>query len=902
MALERIGLGGVATLDPRQFVQGADQARDSLGRFLKKADQAPATFNRMSQSFARASAQIARGARQIGTGVRSLGAGLRNAALGFAPLAFAVAAGIKTAASFEKQMSAVGAITRASAGDMALLADKAEEMGIKSVFSATESAQAMEFMARSGASTTQIIGGLTGVMAAAAAEGIDLATSADIIAQTTKIMGRTWEQAGNTADVLALTSASTNTNIRSLGETMRFGGQVAADLGIRFEETAAIFGTLADAGLRGSIGGTSLVNMLNKLSKPSQKSAALMKKWGINIGKANIAGGGLADIIAKINKRVQKIPGAFAKSGVATELFGIRGRRAFSALAKVGPETLKKLTANLLKASDGIGAAQEAALKRLDNFSGAFVLFSSSLQAASIKIFKPLLEPFKEAIRGVTLALNNVLLPLGRIRRAFSDTGKGVVDVTALTEQFGVTSVDIAFGVNDAIDTMLRTWDKFTTIVKAVSNVLSDTFGGDTVRQMAKWAVLIAIAAGVIAPLLLGFVAVGFAISGITAVIGGLISIVAGFATIIGGAAGFIITLLSGPVLVALGLVALAFFALRREGESVGQTMIRVWGSIRDGAVALWENTLKPIISGFMQRWAVMAQFIGEVWDTTFGEVVIVLQGAWSAIKTIFTDVFGAWGSGTGIMAEDWMAFGQGAATFIGLVISGIIKTVGFLIKAFTFVAVGLLKVLSLPFMLWEKFVQGVLNNITAFMEDGFLGGMINLAKTLFNVLTIPFRAMLQLAVKAIELIPGIKLPSGIKEFLEKGFQTKQIFEEAKKPELVAVAATAAETVAPRIAPPTVAEEKGILGRIQDEIAAVTQLKAEEKQKAAETPKTEVKIDLTDKRTLDINNQLCVDNEEVSIARERHKQEIQDRAGFKATPWQRRIAVESGAAPLKKAG
>ena len=899
MALERIGIGGVLTFNQGQFVKGTNEARDSLGRFIKTSNQVPPTMQKMGASVTRAFKQIGSGTKMIGTGIKQMGAGLAQASVGLLPLTAAVGAGVKTAAGFEKQMGAVGAITRANAADMARLTAKAEEMGIKSVFSAQQSGEAMEFMARAGATTDQIMSGLSGVMNAASAEGIDLATSADIVAQSTKIMGRTWDQAANTADILALTSMKTNTNIVALGEALRFGGQSAANMGFSLEETAATMGLLADAGLRGSIGGTSLTNMFNKMLKPSAKAQKIQDQWNIKLTDGQGKMKSMAQIVGMFSKRLNKIRNPAERAALTTELFGIRGQRAFQALAKAGPEAMSALTEEMRKASHGIGAAAEASIKRLDNFSGAFTLFSSSIQAASIKIFKPLLGPMKEALQGFTEGLNNVLLPLGMIRAGFKDVDGKATTTAQLVKDFGGTSVQIAMGINDAIDTMISTWETLVTWVKATSRVLNETFGAGRMRTITKYAVLIGVAAAAAAPLILGLVTIGFAISGLMTLFSGLATVATGVFTIIKGA----ILLVAGafwPIVAVAGVLAIAFIALRREGESVGETVTRVWGNIKAGALALWHGVLVPMAQGFMQQWAVMSQFISEVWNQTFGEVVQVIKFAWSEIKATFMELFGAWFQGGGMMKSDWAETGKFIATTLGLVISGAIKVIGFFIKAAALAATTLFKILAWPFKMWDKLVKSVFDHILVFMEGGFTAGIINLGKTLFNVLTWPMRKFLELAAKAAELIPGVEVPQGIKDFLAGGFkQPESMF----KPENTArVAAEASQEVAQKQTAPTVAtapQEKGLLDRIQDEVRAITDLKAAEKQKAAETPKVEANINLEDKRTVDIRNNLCVDGEEMSIARERHKQEIQERAGFKSTPWQRRVALQQGAAPRK---
>lgn len=391
MAFERIGIGGFLKFDEKQALKGMNRARAGFAR-LKK------------------------GAGQVGAGLSQIGGGMRNMSLALAPLTAGLLFGIKKAADFEKKMSGVGAITRANASDMNRLTIEAKRQGVVSVFSASESAEAMEFLGRAGFNTTQIIDGLGGVMAAAAAEGIELAQSADIIARVVKGMGLEVTEASHIADVLALTSAKTNTSILALGESFKFGAPQAKTMGISVEETAAAFGALADAGLRGSIGGTSFSNMLIKLSKPSSKAKKLLKKFNIQLTDSSGKLRPLPDLIAQFSKKIDKIPNVVEKARIATELFGIRGAKAYSALALKGSKALRSLTADLKASSFGVGAAQEAADKRLDNFLGSLKLFGSSIEAVTIEFFGPLLTQFKDATQDITGGLNEVLFVIQKLK------------------------------------------------------------------------------------------------------------------------------------------------------------------------------------------------------------------------------------------------------------------------------------------------------------------------------------------------------------------------------------------------------------------------------------------------------------------------------------------------------
>ncbi len=384
MAFERIGVGGFLSFEEKKGIASMKRAGAAFGSLQKSAVS-------------------------FGKGMSQVGVGLRAAGIAGIAVTAGLGIGLSIAVDFEKQMSAVGAITRSNTEDMTRLTDEAKRQGIVSVFSATESAEAMEALGRAGFDTSQIIEGLGGVMNAAAAEGIGLAESASIISRIVKSMGLEIGRASNVADILVLTSAKSNTNIVQLGEAFKFGAPQARQMGIQTEELAAIFGKLADSGLDASTGGTNFTNFLVKLTKPSKEGARVMKKWGIELEDANKNLLPIGDIVDQFSKKLKGIPSATERARLATELFGIRGAKAFGALESAGGKAIKDLTQDLLESSFGIGAAAEAAERRLDNLAGAFTLFKSSVQSIFIGFFDPLLGPFKETVQDITGGLNQVL-------------------------------------------------------------------------------------------------------------------------------------------------------------------------------------------------------------------------------------------------------------------------------------------------------------------------------------------------------------------------------------------------------------------------------------------------------------------------------------------------------------
>jgi TP901 family phage tail tape measure protein len=686
MAFEKIGLGAVLTTDSRSAIKDMGAARNEMGQLVNASNRVPPPLRRIGQTATRTSAKIKAMGAGIARGTHKMSEGVRNLGLGMAPLSLGVGAAISQAASFEKQMSGVGAVSRASKEDMASLSKEARRMGIVSVFSASQAGEGMEFLARAGAKPKEIIAALGGTMNAAAADGISLGQSADIVARVTKGLGKEWSEASHIADVLALASASANTNILSLGESFTYGVATAKQMGISLEEVTAIFAKLADAGLRGSMGGTAFANMMNKLNKPSEKSKKILKKWGIQLTDSEGRLRKLATIVGDFNKKLSGIKSVTERGAIAVEVFGMRGARAFAALAGAGEMATLKLEQDLTKSSEGQGKALEMAKKRLDNFAGSLTLLKSSLEGLSIGFFQPLLKPFATSVRHFTEGFNQVLLALNDINDSVDEFGK-IHFPTDKYDDYGTTVVEIAFGLRDAIESVGKAWDYVTEKVRQTGQWLSDTFGASgSLRQIIKFGTLLLIAGAALAPLIAGLVMVKF-------VVGGLITVFTGLA--------ISLSAVFWPVIVAAAGVLLAWQLLRKENESFLQTSARVWTSIKMFMVDVWENGLKPLWMGFKEGFIPVVKELGQIWVRVVG-----------AIKEVFSDLFEFLFGGLKGVSVDWKEVGR----VIGVVIGFIAKTVGYALL-YTIKTIGYMAKKVYETFNWRSYVRFCFKTITTFVR-----------------------------------------------------------------------------------------------------------------------------------------------------------------------------------------
>lgn len=199
------------------------------------------------------------------------------------PIVGAMGGAVKTAADFEQSLAKVEAVSGATAEDMVLIKDKAAELGENTKFSASEVADAFNYMAMAGWNVDQMLAGVDGILNLSAADGLDLAATSDIVTDAITAFGLSAEDAGHFADVMAKASSSANTNVSMLGESFKYVAPVAGSLGYSAEDTAIALGLMANSGIKASQAGTALRTILTNLSKPTKQMYQYMDDLGISL-------------------------------------------------------------------------------------------------------------------------------------------------------------------------------------------------------------------------------------------------------------------------------------------------------------------------------------------------------------------------------------------------------------------------------------------------------------------------------------------------------------------------------------------------------------------------------------------------------------------------------------------
>ena len=308
---------------------------------------------------------------------------------------FGVAESVNSFQDFEAMMSQVKAISGATGQAFDDLTAKAQEMGATTKFTATESAEAFNYMAMAGWKPQQMIDGISGIMSLAAASGEDLGTTSDIVTDAITAFGLTAGDAGHFADVLAQASANANTDVSMLGESFKYVAPVAGAMKYSIEDTSLALGLMASANVKGSMSGTALKTSIANMVKPTNDMAEAMDKYGISItdGEGNLKS--LKGVIDNVRGSLGGLS-RDEQTAVASTIFGKEAMAGMLAIVNASEEDYNKLSNAIYNAN---GAAEGMADTMLDNLKGSFTLMQSAIEGTE-NAFGKRLSPYLRGIAG----------------------------------------------------------------------------------------------------------------------------------------------------------------------------------------------------------------------------------------------------------------------------------------------------------------------------------------------------------------------------------------------------------------------------------------------------------------------------------------------------------------------
>lgn len=599
-------------------------------------------------------------ATKIGSNLQSAGKSITSAGKTLTthvtvPIVGLGTAAVKTTSDFESAMSKVSAISGATGSDLDALNQKAQEMGAKTKFSATESAEAFTYMAMAGWKTEDMLQGIDGIMALAAADGLDLATTSDIVTDALTAFGLSADDSGHFADVLAAAASNANTNVSLLGESFKYAAPVAGALGYSAEDTAIALGLMANAGIKGSQGGTALRSSLSRLIKPTDDAAALMEQYGLSMTNADGSMKSLGEVMEMLRTKMGGLSEAEQAQAAAT-LFGQEAMSGMLAVINASDSDYEKLTSAIYGAD---GAAQQMADTMLDNLSGQLTLLKSALEGLAIQfgeILMPYIKQFVQwlqnlvqklqemtpeqkeqivkwaafaaAIGPVLLAvgklvtgIGNVISVFGKLKTAIPAVKGALVAVKGAIAGISAPVVAVVAVIGTlvaAFATLWKTNEEFRNKITAIWNQIKGTF--DKLCQ------------GIVDRLN----KLGFDFENIGEVLKAIWEGFCNFlAPIFEGVFQNIANTFDTIVNVILGILDFFIAIFTGDWEGAWDAIKGIFESIWNGIVAWFQNIGNTLL-GILD---VICGWFGTTWDNTWNSIKQFFVDIWNSIVSFFTNI-----------------------------------------------------------------------------------------------------------------------------------------------------------------------------------------------------------------------------------------------------------------------
>lgn len=527
--------------------------------------------------------------KTVGDNISSAGQKLLPVTAGVTALG---TASVTTAANFESSMSQVQAtmgitkdamstVNGQSVNTMDTLSKLAKKMGAETAFSASECAEALNYLALAGYDTQQMCDTLPTVLNLAAAGDIALADASDMVTDAMSALGMGVDEAETMVDQMAKTASTTNTSVAQLGEGILTIGATAKSIKGGTAELNTALGILANNGIKGAEGGTHLRNIILSLQNPTDKAAAQMEALGLSVYDSEGNMRSMNDILGDLNKSMDGMTSA-EKSNIINTIFNKTDLSSVNALLANTGETWDSLQKSI---TDSGGAAQQMADTQLDNLQGQITILKSALEGLAIS-FGELLMPAIKQIVGWVQKFVDWLNGLSE------GTKKTVVTIALLAAALGPVLIVIG-KVISAVGTIMTIVPK----IAGVINTVKGAFAALNTTMLANPIVLI---------------------------IAAIAALVAAFIYLWNNCDGF------RQFWIDLW-------------ENVKQVAITVWNAIKAFFSQVWE-AIKTIFSTVFEviKTLVTTYFnlYKTIIETVFNVIKTVITTIWNAIKGVFTTVF----------------------------------------------------------------------------------------------------------------------------------------------------------------------------------------------------------------------------------------------------------------------
>ena len=538
--------------------------------------------------------------KTVGDNISSAGQKLLPVTAGVTALGTAA---VSTAANFESSMSQVQAtmgitkdamstVNGESVNTMDTLSALAKKMGSETAFSASECAEALNYLALAGYDTQQMCDTLPTVLNLAAAGGIDLAAASDMVTDAMSALGMGVDEAGTMVDQMAKTASTTNTSVAQLGEGILTIGATAKTVKGGTAELNTALGILANNGIKGAEGGTHLRNVILSLQNPTDKAAACMEQLGLDVYDSEGNMRSLNDILGDLNTSMDGMTAA-EKSNIIGQIFNKTDLSSVNALLANTGTTWDGLQQSII---DSGGAAQQMADTQLDNLQGQITILKSALEGLAISFGELLLPAIKMIVGWVQQFVD-------WLNGMDEGTKKVITTVALLAAALGPVLIVIGKVVS-AVGTIMTIVPK----VAGVINTVKTAFAALNTTMLANPIFLI--------------------IAAITALVAAFIYLWntnEDFRQ-------FWINLWENVKEVAIAVWEAIKNFFSAAWEAISSTAQAVWNGIKDFFSGLWEG-IKTIFS-------TVVEVIKTIITTYFNIYKTIITTVLNAIKTVFTTVW----------------------------------------------------------------------------------------------------------------------------------------------------------------------------------------------------------------------------------------------------------------------
>ncbi len=682
---------------------GADKY-DALQREIIETEQ---ELQKLAQEAVNSNAALAK-IEEVGGKLENVGNSISGVGTKLLPVTAAVtglgAAAVKTTSDFDTAMSQVQATMGVTKDAMSevdgqtvntvdTLRDLAKEMGAKTAFSASECAEALNYLALAGYNTQQMCDTLPTVLNLAAAGDIDLASASDMVTDAMSALGMGTDEATTMVDQMSKTASTTNTSVAQLGEGILTIGATAKSIKGGTAELNTALGILANNGIKGAEGGTHLRNVILSLQNPTDGAAKVMKELGVETYDSEGNMRSLNDILGDLNTSMDGMTSA-EKSNIIATIFNKTDLASVNSLLANTGDTWNSLQQGI---TDSGGAAQQMADTQLDNLSGQITIL-------------------KSAVEGLAISFGEALMPTIR-------------NIVAKIQSF----VDWLNSLNE---------EQRNTIIKV----------GALVAALGPFLIIIGKTISTVGSAMKGFSSLAKTIGTLGAKMAGSSGSVTGLASAIGAVAGPVLA-----VVAVIGVLVAAFVTLWNTNEEFRNTMTAIWDGIVskiqefvDGIKERFDalgidfsaiaETLKSIWMGFCDLLAPVFEAAFSVISTVLGTVFDVITG--------LLDVF------IGLFTGNWDQLWQGVKEIFSGIWNGIVGIFQAAINLIKGIADAICGWFGTSWNeVWTSvstFFMNIWNGITGFLSSAwetiknvvqvgvmFIGSILEAA---WNIITLPFQ------------------------------------------------------------------------------------------------------------------------------------------------------------------